>query len=189
MKLRLLSHKNDMATHNYILTDGRQTKICQSGKIFLERNLFITVNLISLFQFFDEERNKTSLIRGMAVLAERLGFAVLFKNCFLRFFDERRKVCADAVSNAKRQFQCWIAKSPLDETQHGFGNARTLRDRIIGKFPAMALLLQETDNFIANGFVVADTRHAGVWQEGRFDIYFAIVKNRAWRNQALLNQN
>ena len=29
---------------------------------------------------------------------------------------------------------------------------------------------------MANGFVVADSRHAEAWQEKRFDIYFAMVK-------------
>jgi hypothetical protein len=39
-------------------------------------------------------------------------------------------------------------------------------------------LLQQPDDFITNGFVVADSRHAEVWQQKRFDIYFAIVKYR-----------
>ena len=167
-----------MATPNYILTARRQNYECRGSNFFLERNLFITGNLIRLFRFFSKSRTRPSQISEVIGLAGQTGFAVLFENLILRFFDERRKVCADSVSNAKRQFQCRIAKPPFDETQHGFGDARTLRDRIIGKFPAFALLSQESDDFIANGFVVADTRHAEAWQQSRFDIYFAIVKNR-----------
>jgi hypothetical protein len=54
-----------------------------------------------------------------------------------------------------------------------------LRDRVVGKLPALSLLLQEPDNFIADGFVVADSRHNEVWQGEPLDIYFAMVKY--WR--------
>jgi len=161
---------------------------CPRGNFFLERNLFVTGNLIEFLQFFSNagsERDKKSLsqIRRTVGLAGQLGFAVLFKNRVLRSLDERRKVCANAISNAKRQFQCWIAKPPFDEAQHGFGNARTLRNGIIGKFSADALLPQEPDNFIADGFVVSDSRHVEAWQGKRFDVYFAIVKNRLAENK------
>ena len=177
-----------METGNYILPASRQNKICRRGNFFLERNLFVTGNLIRLFVLFAKARKRPSQIRRITGLA-RAGFAILVKNHVLCFFDECRKVCADAVSNAKRQFQCRIAKPALDETQHGFGNARTLRDGVIGKLPAFAFLSQEPDNFIADGFVVADTRHAEAWQGKRFDIYFAIVKNRRLAESRLPNQN
>lgn len=164
-----------MQTGNPILTADGQNKICQLGNFFLERNLFVTGNLVRLFQFFATARKKPSLIRRIACLAGRIRFAALFKNRVLRLFDECRKVCSNTVSNAKRQFQCRVAKPPLDEAQHGFGDARLLRDGVIGKFPAFALVSQEPDNFIANSFVVADTRHDEGWQERGFDIYFAIV--------------
>jgi hypothetical protein len=106
----------------------------------------------------------------------RARFAGFLNNLVFRFFYQCREVRADAVSDAKREFQCRIAETPLNEAQHGFGNTRALRDRIIGKFPALSLLLQESDDFITNGFVVADSRHNEVWQGKRFDIYFAIVK-------------
>ena len=168
-----------MATHYHILTADGQNKTCRRRDFFLERNLFVTGNLVRLFQFSAKARKRPS----------RLGFAVLLENRVLRFFDERWKVCADAVGNTQHQFQCRIAKAMLDEAQHGFGNARTLRDGVIGKFPAFALLSQEPDNFIANGFVVADTRHAEAWQERRFDIYFAIVKTRRWLESGLWSKN
>ncbi len=157
--------------------------IWQCANSFPERNLFVTGNLIRLSQFFAKAKSgrecfSLSQIRLVVSLARQIRFTVQFKNRVFSFFDECRKVCADAVSDAKRQFQCRIAKPPLDEAQHGFGNARTLRDRIIGKSPADALLAQEPDNFMANRFVVADTRHAEAWQRKRFDIYFAMVKHR-----------
>ena len=178
-----------MAMRNYILTAGGQNKICPRGNSFPERNLFVTGNLIGLSQFFSKSRQGSSLIRRIAGLAGQGGFATLLKNRVLRLCDECRKVCADAVSNAKRQFQCRIAKATLNEAQHGFGNARTLRDRIIGKSPADALLPQEPDNFIADGFVVSDTRHAEAWQGKRFDIYFAIVKHQRWLESGLWIKN
>ena len=183
-----------MTNGSYILTTGGQNMTWPRGNFFLERNLFVTGNLIRLLQFFAKARRgreffSSSQIRRTVGLAGQFGFAVLFKNRALRFFDERWKVCADAVSNAQRQFQCRIAKPPLDEAQHGFGNARTLRDRIIGESPADALLPQEPDNFMANRFVVTDTRHAEAWQRKWFDLYFAIVKNRFWLESGLLSQN
>jgi len=145
--------------------------------------MFVTGNVIRLSQFFsrigDEQKNfLQSRIRWVVSLAGQSGFVALLKNPVFRFFDECRKVCADAVSDAKRQFQCRIAKPTLDKAQHGFGDARILRDGVIGKFPAFPLLSQELDNFVANGFVVADSRHDEAWQRSWLDTYFAIVKIR-----------
>jgi hypothetical protein len=172
-----------MAKHDYILTAGRQDMLWQCANSFPERNLFVTGNLIRWSQFFAKVRSgresfSLSQIRRAVSFTGQIRLLIQFKNRVFRFFDDRRKVCANTVSDAKRQFHCRIAKSPLDEAQHGFGNARTLRDRIIGKSPADALLAQEPDNFMANRFVVADTRHAEAWQRMRFDIYFAMVKHR-----------
>lgn len=166
-----------MATGNYILAADGQNLIWQRSNCFLERHLFVTGNVIRFYSFLAKDSREPLQIRLMTGLARQIGFVILF-NRVLRFFDDRWKVCADAVRNAKCQFQCRVAKAPLDEAQHGFRNARTLRDRIIGKFPAFPLLSQEPDNFIANGFIVADTEHAEAWQESRFDIYFAMVKSR-----------
>jgi hypothetical protein len=172
-----------MAKHRFIFTARSQNMIWKYANSFPESNLFVTGNLITFSQFFAKagcecEFFPLSQIRPTVSLAGQFGFAVLFKNRVLRLFDECRKVCANTVSNAKRQFQCRVAKPALDEAQHGFGDARTLRDRVIGQFPALAFLSQESDNFVANGFVVADTRHAEAWQGKRFDIYFAMVKHR-----------
>lgn len=166
-----------MAKHDYILAAGGQNVIWQSANSFLERNLFVTGSLIKLPQFFAKARSGREFF-SLSQVRRAVSFTVQFKNRVCRFFDECWKVCANTVSDAKRQFQCWIAKPPLDEAQHGFGNARTLRNRIIGKSPAYALLAQEPDNFMANRFVVTDTRHAEAWQRKRFDIYFAMVKHR-----------
>jgi len=106
------------------------------------------------------------------------GFAFIFEDFLLSFLNQQRKVRADAIGNAERKFQRWIAKSTLNKTQHGLGNTRTLRNDIIGQFPAFPLLSQEPDDLVANGFVVADSRHAEAWQEKGVDIYFAIVKLR-----------
>jgi hypothetical protein len=116
--------------------------------------------------------NQTSNIPGQAE------FAFMFGHPLLRFLNHRWKVCANTVGNAEHQFQRWIAEAAFNKTQHGFRNPGTLRDEIIGEFPAFPLLSQEPDNFIANGFVMADSRHAEAWQEKRVDIYFAIVKHR-----------
>ena len=187
--MRICSTENAMQTGNPILIADGQNKICQRGNSFLERNLFVTGNLGRWFQFFATARKKPSLIRRIACLAGRIRFAALFKNRVLRLFDECRKVCANTVSNAKRQFQCRVAKPALDEAQHGFRDARLLRDDVIGEFPALALLSQEPDNFVADGFVMADTRHAEAWQENRFDIYFAIVKKRRRLESGLWSEN
>ncbi len=165
-----------MRTHDYILTAGEQNRICRRGKFFLERNLFVTSNVIRLFSLVAEAERSSSRICRIPGFSRRAGFAGLFQNSVLRLFDECRKVCANAVSNAKHQFERWVAKPSLNKTQHGLGNARILRDNIIGKVPALAFSSQESDNLVANGFVVTDTRHAEAWQRNGFDIYFAIVK-------------
>jgi hypothetical protein len=131
-----------------------------------------------------------SQICRMVGLGEQARFAALLKNLVSCFFYDRRKVCANAVSNAESQFQSWVAQPPLNQAQHGFGDARILRDGIIGKSSALALLAQESNNFLANGFVVANSGHAEVWQKKRFDIYFAIVKYPArWGVGRIMRNN
>lgn len=166
-----------MAKHDYILIAGIQNTIWQRVNSFPERNLCVTYNLTRFSQFFANARGGREFF-FLSKIRRAASFTIQFKNRVFRFFDESRKVCANAVSDAKCQFQCRIAKPPLDEAQHGFGNARTLRDRIIGKSPADALLPQEPDNFMANRFIVTDTRHAEAWQGNGFDIYFSMVKHR-----------
>lgn len=109
-------------------------------------------------------------------LAGHAGLFAFLNDLVFRQFYQRREVRADAISDAKHQFQGRIAEAALNEAQHGFRNPGALRDLIIGKFLALSLLLQEPDDFITDSFVVADSWHNAVWQGNRFDMYFARVK-------------
>jgi len=129
-------------------------------------------------QSFKAGRGRPRFLLLRNGLAGESAFAAFLDNLLFCLFYQRREVCADAIGYSKRQFQSRTAETALDEAQHGFGNTRALRDGIVGKSPALSLLLQESNDFITDGFVVADSRHAKVWLKKRFDIYFAIVKHR-----------
>jgi hypothetical protein len=109
-------------------------------------------------------------------LAGHAGLFTFLNNLVFRQSYQRREVRTDAISDAKRQLQGRIAEAALNEAQHGFRNPGALRDLIIGKFLALSLMLQESDDFITDSFVVADSWHNAVWQGNRFDIDFAMVK-------------
>lgn len=64
------------------------------------------------------------------------------RDCAPCAFNERPKVRSDAVRHPKHQLHCRIPKPSLDQAQHGFGNARTLGDRVLGELSAFALSLQ-----------------------------------------------
>lgn len=111
-------------------------------------------------------------------LALRNRPAVLLPNGHHRLFNESRKIRVDSVRNTKHQFHRGIAKPPLDQTEHGFGHAGTLGDRILGKVPALPLFSQQPDNLAGYRFVMSDSGHVEALQEKRLDSYFAMVKYR-----------
>jgi hypothetical protein len=93
-----------------------------------------------------------------------------------RFFDESGKIRTDAVGYAKRHFQGRCAKAPFYQTEHGLRHPRALANSIIREPSSFPLFTQETNKLFADGFIMSDSRHAGVLQETGLDTYFSIVK-------------
>ncbi len=97
----------------------------------------------------------------------------------LGFFDKIGQVYSDSVRNTQHQFERWISKSPLNQTQHGFRDPGTLRHDVIREPSTLAFEAQKSNNFLSYRFVMSDAGHDEASQNIGLDRNFAIVKYRA----------
>jgi hypothetical protein len=98
------------------------------------------------------------------------------RNSVAGSIDKRRKVRADTVRHSQHPFHCGVPKPALHQAQHGFGNARTLGDGVLGKLSAFALSLQKPNDFFSDGLVMSDSGHYEGSQQQGVDTYIAMVK-------------
>lgn len=112
------------------------------------------------------------------------------RDCAPCAFEEKPKVRSDAVLHPKHQLHCRIAKPPFNQAQHGFGDARTLGEGVLGELSAFALSLQTPNNLFSDGLVMSDSGHDEGLQQKTLDAYIAMVKyRRGWSSESDLRAN
>ena len=123
-------------------------------------------------------------------LAHRQFIRLSARNCVAGAIDDGRKVRTDAIRDPKHQLHCRVPKSALDQTQHGFGNARTLGDSVLGEFSAFALSLQTPNDLLSDGLVMSNSGHDEGLQQKAFRAYIAMVKYcPGWSRESDLRTN
>jgi len=99
-----------------------------------------------------------------------------------RFLNSSRKTHADAICNTKHQFECRVPQPSFYETEHGLRYSRALGNGVLREFAFLPFLLQESDDLLANCFVMSNRGHDETSQILALDTYFAIVKYCALRS-------
>jgi hypothetical protein len=112
------------------------------------------------------------------------------RNCAAGAIDDGREVRTDTIRDPKHQLHGRVPKSALDQAQHGFGNARTLGNGVLGELSAFALSLQTPNDLLSDGLVMSNSGHDEGSQQKPLDAYIAMVKYRPeWRRDSDLRAN
>jgi len=107
------------------------------------------------------------------------------RNCAAGAIDDGRKVRTDTIRDPKHQLHCRVPKPALDQAQHGFGNAGTLGDSVLGELSAFALPLQTPNDLPSDGLVMSNSEHDEGLQQKALNAYIAIVKYCPdWRRES-----